>query len=211
MLCVVISGCTLCMQTVHLMIFCFYNYLVQTLPDCHCWLLPWNVSQCHHWLPRTCIECFCTQVFIHSIYYKSADTHYYLTAIITSCQSLLYSLTGSPKCEQCCQNFRAPNHGKLAFLPTQSDFKMAQFLTSSHTMYSQFPKFGCFWAVKQSKSPNWVEKQLDCWLLCEMGNCYWLFSRMSQSMKLMKRIFLGTGTEKAQTLWTDRKLANLKN
>ena len=29
-------------------------------------LLPWNV--------RTSIECFCTQTFTHSIYYKSADT-----------------------------------------------------------------------------------------------------------------------------------------
>ena len=32
-------------------------------------------------------------IFTHCVYYKSAKTHYYLTAVVTSCQSLLYSLT----------------------------------------------------------------------------------------------------------------------
>ena len=44
----------------------------------------------YHSLPRTCTELHCTQDFSHCVYYKSADTYYYLTAIITSCQSLLY-------------------------------------------------------------------------------------------------------------------------
>ena len=43
---------------------------------------------------------------------------------------------------QCCQNFRAPNSGKLAFLPVVSDFKVAQFLSSNHT--PNFPNLGTF-------------------------------------------------------------------
>ena len=43
---------------------------------------------------------------------------------------------------QCCQNFRAPNRGKLAFLPAASDFKVAQFLSSNHT--PNFPNLGAF-------------------------------------------------------------------
>ena len=56
---------------------------------------------------------------------------------------------------QCCQNFRAPNPGKSGFSPAVSNFEVAQFLSSN--LRAQFPKFGCFPALKDSKSPNWAE------------------------------------------------------
>ena len=46
-------------------------------------------------------------------------------------------MQGGACSSQCCQNFRVPNHGKLAFLPVASDFKVAQFLSSNHTPISK--------------------------------------------------------------------------
>ena len=48
--------------------------------------------------------------------------------------------------DQCCQNFRAPNRGKLAFLPPASDIKEAQFLSNNHTPH--FPNLGILFSRK---------------------------------------------------------------
>ena len=40
-----------------------------------------------------------TQDFTHCVYYIKSAGHYYLTTIVTFCQSPLYSLTESGKCE----------------------------------------------------------------------------------------------------------------
>ena len=53
-------------------------------------------------------------------------------------------------------------------------------------LYAQFPKFGCFSTVKCSKSPNWAERQLDCWLLHEEENRYWLLSRESLGLLILE-------------------------
>ena len=72
---------------------------------------------------------------------------------------------GSHQFDAVLPKLRAPNHGKSGFSSAASDFEVAQFLSSN--LCAQFPKFECFSAVKKSKSPNWVEKQLDCRLPCE--------------------------------------------
>ena len=45
-------------------------------------------------------------------------------------------------CHQCCQNFRAPNRGKLDFLPAARDFKVAQYLSRNYA--PNFPNLGAF-------------------------------------------------------------------
>ena len=57
---------------------------------------------------------------------------------------------------QYCQKFRAPNLGKLAFLPAASDIKVAQYISSNHL--PNFPNLGLF----HLKTLDWLEKQLDC-------------------------------------------------
>ena len=55
-------------------------------------------------------------------------------------------------CSQCCQKFiRAPNHGKLAFLPVANDINVAQFLLSNHA--PNFPNLGAFQSENNENHP----------------------------------------------------------
>ena len=59
--------------------------------------------------------------------------------------------------------------------------------------YTQFLKFGWFWPVMWLKSPNWMEKQVDCRL-----HMKWIALQEVLSLKLMKRMYFDT--EKALNL-----------
>ena len=72
---------------------------------------------------------FCMKYFLQSS----------LILLVEGMLALYFLLTVLP------QNFGASNHGKLAILLVASDFKVAQILSSDHTLS---PKFGGFSAVK---------------------------------------------------------------
>ena len=81
----------------------------------------------------------------------------------------------------CCQKFRAPNCGKLDFLPPASDIKVAQF---HQVIIHPFSWILVLFSLKIMKITQLGrKKKLDCWLL-RVNNQYWLLFRTSLSTKI---------------------------
>ena len=64
---------------------------------------------------------------------------------------------------------------------------------------------------KMTKITEFGENSSDWWLQHEVDNQYWLLSRASLSLKLMKRMFLDMKRLLVKIpVWIDRKLSNFK-
>ena len=101
----------------------------------------------------------------------------------SSCSSSCHIASVYPhstlKCtlNQCCQNFRAQNRGKFAFLPAESDFKEAKFLLSNYT--PNFLNLGAFQQLQNQNHTIGWKKQSGCSLPGEVDNRYQMLSRKS--------------------------------